>query len=72
FAEAGTTDADVAYTLIGHNVVGASALNGAAVRLYNSSMTHNAVSINGNVLSHQNNAVVNNTTNTLPAGINVQ
>ncbi len=72
FAEAGTTDADVAYTAFEHNVVGASALNGAAVRLYNSVMTHNAVSINGNVLSHQNNAVVNNQTNTLPAGIGQQ
>ncbi len=72
FAEAGTTDADVAFTAFEHNVVGASALNGAAVRLYNSVMTHNAVSINGNVLSHQNNAVVNNQTNTLPSGIGQQ
>jgi hypothetical protein len=72
FTEAATTDADVAYTAFEHNIIAASALNGSAIRLYNSVLTHNNTSVAGNVLSHQNNAVVNNNTNTLPGGIGQQ
>lgn len=67
FAEQNTTDADVSFTKLEQNIIAASALNGASIRLYNSQLTHNNTSINGNVLSHGNNAVINNTTNTLPA-----
>jgi len=66
-AQAATTDADVAFTKLEGNVVGLSAGAGATIRLYNSHVTHNTTSISGNVLSHGNNAVVANTTNTLPA-----
>lgn len=67
FAEAASTDADVAHTSFEHNIIAASALNGASIRLFDSVLTHNFVSINGNVLSHGNNAVVNNNVNPLPA-----
>ncbi|HKO58534.1 MAG TPA: right-handed parallel beta-helix repeat-containing protein [Thermoanaerobaculia bacterium] len=67
FAEAASTDADVSHTSFQHNIIAASALNGASIRLFDSVLTHNFVSINGNVLSHGNNAVVNNNVNPLPA-----
>ncbi len=67
FAEAGTTLADVAFTRMSQNIIAASALNGGVIRLYNSQLVENNTSINGNVISHGNNAVIGNTTNTLPA-----
>jgi hypothetical protein len=67
FAEAATTDADISYTKINHNIIGVSSLNGASVRLYNSTITHNSTSVSGTVQSHGNNAVVNNGVNNLPA-----
>ncbi|HKO57394.1 MAG TPA: right-handed parallel beta-helix repeat-containing protein [Thermoanaerobaculia bacterium] len=67
FAEAASTDADISYTKINHNIIGVSSLNGASVRLYNSTITHNSTSVSAaGVQSHGNNAVVNNTTNNLP------
>ncbi|MBV9494000.1 MAG: hypothetical protein JOZ54_07120 [Acidobacteria bacterium] len=67
FAEAGTTQADVAYTRMAQNIIAASALNGGVIRLYNSQIVQNSTSISGNVVSHGNNAVINNGVNTLPA-----
>jgi len=67
FAEAGTTDGDVAFTKLEGNVIGLSAGAGATIRLYNSHLTHNTTSVSGNVLSHGNNAVVGNNVNNLPA-----
>ncbi len=68
FAEAATTDGDISYTKINHNIIGVSSLNGATVRLYNSTLTHNNTSVSASgVQSHGNNAVVNNGVNTLPA-----
>jgi len=64
--EAATTDADVSFTNMEHNVIGAAGNGGSSIRLYNSHITHNSTSVSGTVLSHGNNAVVNNTTNTLP------
>jgi len=64
--EAATTDADIFSTAMDHNVIAASALSGSTIRLYGSQLTHNVVSVSGNVLSHGNNAVVNNTFNNLP------
>jgi hypothetical protein len=67
FAEAASTDGDISFTKINHNIIGVSSLNGASVRLYNSTVTHNNTSVSASgVQSHGNNAVVNNTTNTLP------
>jgi parallel beta helix pectate lyase-like protein len=67
FAEAATTQADVAYTRMTQNIIAASALNSGVIRLYNSQLVQNNTSINGNVVSHGNNAVINNNVNTLPA-----
>jgi len=66
FVEAGTTDADIAFTAFEHNVIAVSVLAGGSARLYNSHITHNSTSVSGNVLSHGNNAVVNNGVNNLP------
>lgn len=67
YAEVASTDADVANTSMEHNIIAVSAGSGASVRLSGSSLTHNVTSVAGNVLSHGNNAIVNNTFNTLPA-----
>jgi hypothetical protein len=67
FAEAGTTLADVAFTRMSQNIIAASALNGGVIRLYNSQIVQNTTSVSGNVVSHGNNAVIGNNTNTLPA-----
>ncbi|HEV7922024.1 MAG TPA: right-handed parallel beta-helix repeat-containing protein [Thermoanaerobaculia bacterium] len=67
FAEAASTDADISFTKLHHNIIGVSSLNGASVRLYNSTLTHNNTSVSaGGVQSHGNNAIVNNGVNTLP------
>jgi hypothetical protein len=66
FVQQATTDADIAYTVLEHNVVGVSVTSGSA-RLYNSHVTHNSTSVAGTVQSHGNNGVINNTTNTAPA-----
>jgi len=72
FAEATSTDADVAFTAMEHNIIGVSALASATVRLYNSHITHNSTSVSGSVSSHNNNGIINNNVNTLPAGIGQQ
>ena len=68
----GNSDADIAYTALEHNVVGVSTGGSGNARLYNSHLTHNSTSVAGNVSSHNNNGIINNTTNTLPAGIGQQ
>ena len=67
FAQAASTDADVAFSKLEQNIIAASAQNGGTIRLYNSHLTHNTTSVSGNVLSHGNNAVIANPTNNLPA-----
>ena len=66
------SDADIAFTALEHNIVGVSAGAGASARLYNSHVTHNSTSVSGTVSSHNNNGIINNTTNTLPAGVGQQ
>ena len=64
-----SSDCDVADSYVNLNVFGFSATAGA-IHLYGNQVTHNAISLQtasgGVVQSHGNNAIINNSTNTLP------
>jgi hypothetical protein len=68
--DSASCDADIAQSYINFNSVGLTAIGGSA-RLFNTQLTHNGNSIStasgGQVQTHSNNAVINNSIQTLPS-----
>lgn len=68
-AEAASTDANIADSYINFNSFGVSAV-ATTVWIFGTQISHNTVSVNpvsgATIISHANNAILNNNTNTLP------